>query len=57
MYTWEGMKKISKEEALVLFDAGHTEIYKLYEDDSESLMSDKSEFDEECEGYGIEISE
>lgn len=38
-YTWEGMKKITKDEAVKMFNEGR-EVYRLYEDGTEGLVED-----------------
>lgn len=43
MYSWEGMRKISYEEALEVFRAGKEELYLLYDDDTESLVHEDEE--------------
>lgn len=56
-YTYEGMRKISLQQAIELYDNDNA-IYVLYPDNSESLIQDRAVFDEswldEVE-FGIEI--
>ena len=55
MYSWQGMKKISKKEAIKLFKEGK-EVFKLYNDGTESAIHDIKAFNFDYEGYGIEIN-
>lgn len=58
MYSWEGMKKISKEKAIELFKAGNSGmVFKLYDDNTEAAIENLEDFDDENfnDGdYGIE---
>ena len=37
-YSWDGMQKVNKEEAIKLYKANEKDIYLLYPDDSEGLV-------------------
>lgn len=50
-YKWEGMRKVSLEEAL----ASKVQVYRLYDDDSEAAESDPEEMRKHVEEYGGEL--
>lgn len=52
-YTWEGMTKISYEEAIEMHEEGR-EVYKLYDDDTEGLAENLAEIHAHNE-YGGEF--
>lgn len=51
-YKWEGMKKITYEEALKEYRKGNLAIYLLYDDDTEGLAESESDIHEHQKHYG-----
>ena len=54
-YVWAGMKHISVEEAKSILE-GDGSVYRLYDDNTESLVDDLSELDPNGE-YGIDFED
>lgn len=57
-YTWKGMIKITKEEAMRRF-ANNKEVYRLYGDDTEGLVDNKEDMEHEACGdfdFGYEVT-
>lgn len=53
MYTWKGMLKISKEEAIKKYS--ETDVYLLRNDNSEALAEDICDIINHNEEFGIEL--
>ncbi|MFD1363147.1 hypothetical protein [Lentibacillus salinarum] len=57
-YIWNGMIKITKKEAIRRF-TNDKEVYRLYDDETESLVEDVEEFENEAFGdfdFGYEVT-
>lgn len=51
-YKWEGMKKITYEEALELFHKADIGIFLLYDDDTEALVETEADIHNHQKHYG-----
>lgn len=54
LYSWEGMHEISKAEAIEAYK-NDKDVYLLYDDDTEALIENSSEFEMPEVEFGIEI--
>lgn len=55
-YTWNGMKKITKSEALERWDSDRS-VFLLYDDDTEGAASDRESIELHQDEFGYELDE
>ena len=56
-YKWAGMQVITKQHAYLLFTQKQVEVYKLYEDNTESLVESFEDFQDSHTVFGIELKQ